>query len=156
MTAVICTAIACGLLVLDLTVKQWIEKNVSSGQEREILNGKILVRKVHNEGLMLNAFDRHPKAVKILNGLAGAVLFLYSAVLLTKKGHLLKKAGAVLMTGGAFSNLYDHMVRGYVVDYFGIKSKWKKFTDVTFNLADMFIFIGGIIFIIASLFSKEK
>lgn len=156
MAAVICVAAACVFLVLDLTVKQHIENHMGDGEEKEILKGKILIRKVHNEGLMLNALDQHPKMVKILNGAAGAVLLLYYIWLLMRKGHLVKKAGAALMTGGAFSNLYDHLVRGYVVDYFGVKTKWKKFTDVTFNMADMFIFAGGIIIVLTSVFPKKK
>jgi len=156
MAAIICVAAACLLLVLDLTVKQHIENHMGDREEREILNGKVLLRKVHNEGLMLNALDQHPKAVKLLNGAAGVILLLYYIWLLMRKGHFVKKAGAALMTGGAFSNLYDHMVRGYVVDYFGFKTKWKKVTDVTFNLADIFIFAGGIIIILTSIFTKKK
>lgn len=156
MAAVICVAASCVLLVLDLVVKQYIESHVNRGEEQEVLKGKILIRKVHNEGLMLNALDQHPKAVKLLNGTAGAALLVYYIWLLMRKGHLVKKAGATLMTGGAFSNLYDHMVRGYVVDYFGLKTKWKKFTDVTFNLGDIFIFIGGTMIVLASIFSKKK
>lgn len=47
--------------------------------------------------------------------------------------------------GGAVSNLYDRMIRHYVVDYFSIQcGKLKK---VVFNLGDIFVFLGsGILF----------
>lgn len=156
MTAVICVTAACVLLILDLVIKQHIEKTKKNGEEQEALGGRILIRKVHNEGLMLNTLDQHPKAVKGLNGAAGVILLVYYIWLLARKGHFVRKTGATLMIGGAFSNLYDHLVRGFVVDYFGFKTKWKKFTNVTFNLGDIFIFIGGIIIILTSVFSKDK
>jgi signal peptidase II len=47
-----------------------------------------------------------------------------------------------LLAGGA-SNAYDRVKRGYVVDYFIINKGWLKRT--IFNLADMFLFLGGVI-----------
>ncbi|MFR5731015.1 MAG: signal peptidase II [Clostridium sp.] len=44
------------------------------------------------------------------------------------------------MLGGAVSNLYDRMIRHYVVDYFSIQcGKLKK---VVFNLGDIFAFLA--------------
>ena len=43
--------------------------------------------------------------------------------------------------GGALSNLYDRVFRGYVVDYFSVQ--WKGLKKVVFNLGDMFIFLGA-------------
>lgn len=46
---------------------------------------------------------------------------------------------------GAISNLYDRVVRRYVVDYFSIQCG--KLKGVVFNLGDIFVFLGsGILF----------
>lgn len=54
---------------------------------------------------------------------------------------------SVHLMGGALSNLYDRVVRGYVVDYFTIE--WKFLKKVVFNLGDMFVFLGSAVFVLA-------
>ena len=49
----------------------------------------------------------------------------------------------VLFTGGAWSNIFDRIVRGKVVDYLGFRTKWKKITKITYNLGDLAIFLGA-------------
>ncbi|WP_349773203.1 signal peptidase II [Lacrimispora xylanisolvens] len=52
--------------------------------------------------------------------------------------------------GGAISNLYDRLVRHYVVDYFSIQ--YGRLKKVVFNLGDLFIFLGaGLIIIIETI-----
>ena len=62
-----------------------------------------------------------------------------------KKGgiftRLMGKLGASFLLGGAASNLYDRLNRGYVVDYFSIRCKYLE--KVVFNLGDFFIFAGS-------------
>ena len=57
---------------------------------------------------------------------------------MTKKGCLAQKIGLSMVLGGAISNLYDRLVKGYVVDYFSIEIKRLK--KVIFNLGVIFVF----------------
>ena len=57
---------------------------------------------------------------------------------MTKKGCLAQKIGLSMVLGGAISNLYDRLVKGYVVDYFSIE--FKRLKKVIFNLGDIFVF----------------
>ncbi|MEF9945438.1 MAG: signal peptidase II [Lachnospiraceae bacterium] len=156
MGMVLFVGISCALLITDLFIKKYVEENVESTKERALLDGKVLIRKVYNKGLMLSMLEKYPKVVKAASGGAGILLAVYDLFLLTRKGHFIKKTGISFMVGGAFSNLYDRLVRGYVVDYVGFQTKWKKLTDVTFNLGDFFIFAGGILVVITALFRKKK
>lgn len=135
----------------DLAVKQEIEERMEKGGEKPVSGGRILLRRVHNRGFALNCLEEHPKAVKYGSLLAGALCAGAGMQLFLKKGQWVRKTGMMLILSGAFSNLYDRILRGYVVDYFGIRTKWKKFTDITFNLGDIFIFSG-----IAMLFYGKK
>ena len=78
--------------------------------------------------------------LSVICGLAG-----YLAALLPQKGKKVQKLGIAMILGGALSNLYDRLVRRYVVDYFSIQCG--KLKEVVFNLGDIFVFLGsGILF----------
>ena len=57
------------------------------------------------------------------------------------------KLGLSLLLGGALSNLIDRYQRGYVVDYFSFNFG-KRLKHIIFNIADMFVFLGGILLVI--------
>ena len=59
------------------------------------------------------------------------------------KGKMLLKTGLSFLLGGAFSNTYDRMIRGYVVDYFGFQVKNENLQKIVFNISDFCIAIGA-------------
>ena len=151
----LCIALLLGIPVLDLGIKYYIEKKIDKYSEKPILNGKILIRKVHNKGMAFNFLDSYPKAVRWITGLSGIGIIIWMLFLLSKENIKMAKISICMAVGGAISNLYDRFFRKYVVDYFAFKSKWKKITNITFNLGDLFIF-AGMIGVLISFFSKEK
>ncbi len=144
------------LALLDLWCKSYVEKHVSKGEEQLLLKEKVAVRKVYNKGMALNAGDKHPEVVRNLSGVIAGLLAVYSVYEWTKGGCIWKKLGAAFAFSGAISNTYDRFVRKHVVDYFGFRTKWKKLNRITFNLGDMFIFLGSAILLIAELFGNKK
>ncbi len=56
---------------------------------------------------------------------------------------ILIKLGLSFVVGGAFSNVYDRLVRRYVVDYFSFNVKWERLRRIVFNISDLFIFLGS-------------
>ncbi len=76
----------------------------------------------------------------VISGLAG-----FLTAILPQKDKNVQKLGIAIILGGAISNLYDRVVRRYVVDYFSIQCG--KLKGVVFNLGDIFVFLGsGILF----------
>lgn len=67
----------------------------------------------------------------IINLLILGVIFLFGK----------KKRGSSLVIGGGFSNIFDRIIRGGVIDFIDIKV-WP-----VFNLADIFICLGVILLI---------
>ncbi len=55
-------------------------------------------------------------------------------------GSRITKVGYALLIGGGLNNLADRKQKGYVTDYFSFNVKWQKFSNLVFNLSDMFIF----------------
>ena len=52
---VVCLVILAGIFWGDFFLKNYIESHVDEREEREICRGKLLIRKHHNKGMMLNA-----------------------------------------------------------------------------------------------------
>ncbi|MDD2978518.1 MAG: signal peptidase II [Hespellia sp.] len=144
------------LMIFDIGAKILVENNITRGEEHDILDGNVKLRKVYNEGICFNLFDEHQKEVGILSSFVTVILTIYQLLVLMQKKHYLKKLGLSLMTAGAWSNTLDRVTRHYVVDYFSFKTKWKKLNDLTFNLADIFVITGSLLLMISSLFHKKK
>lgn len=135
----------------DLVIKYQIEKKEFTKDE-PILNGHIILTKYHNKGAMLNFLEKQKKVVMYLSGTILGIVLLIFAVLLPSKNNRILKVALALILGGALTNFYDRIKRGYVVDYFSFK--WLK--NIVFNISDICIFIGAIMSVIKMLLSKRK
>lgn len=131
------------IFTLDLFLKRYIENNKETGCEEEIMGGKILLRKSHNTGAMLNFLEKKQQLVAGFSLGLSVVIVIGYLFLLGRKGLHLLKLGLSFVVGGALSNVYDRLVRKYVVDYFSFNVKWERFRDLVFNISDIFIFIGS-------------
>lgn len=143
--------IALTIFTTDTFIKKYIEDNKSFGESEEILKGNIIINKHHNRGAMFNFLEKKTEVVLALSGIMLGGLMLIFAMLLPKKGNRLLKLGLALTIGGASSNIFDRITKGYVVDYFS----FKKIKNVIFNISDIFIFIGSIIMALMGSFQKK-
>lgn len=141
------TGIIAALSSLDLGLKWLIEQGKPEDFPKPLphTKEKILLYRNHNAGFPFGFLEQHGEIVRMLplaviSGLTG-----FLAAICPQKGKTVQKLGIAIILGGAISNLYDRMVRHYVVDYFSIQcGKLKK---VVFNLGDIFVFLGsGILF----------
>ncbi len=159
--------IVLSLFALDSTIKSYIEKNMEIGETHPILGGKILLKRSHNKGALLNIGESHPTFVVYLSV---ACTILVTGGLLVAFGREEKKmlkTGLALIIGGAYSNTYDRCRRSYVVDYFSfapmtkkvghpLLTKWsKRCSTIVFNIADFGIFAGAALIVVAELFGKK-
>lgn len=150
MSILIFISITLFLTCVDIGIKSCVESNIKEGEELDFLDGKVQVRKVYNKGMAMSLFEDKPDFVKKTSAYATAFLTIYMLLTLLKKGNYIKKLGLSLLTAGALGNTFDRFVRGYVVDYIGIRTKFKKLSGLTFNAADVFI-VGGMKLIILAL-----
>ncbi len=135
--------LALGLFQADLAVKEEIERNPKFDREHVLWDGKIRVKRLHNDGMAGGKCKGHMPALIKVSGcmtLGCAGMFFR---LLGKEGHTAQKLGCALLTGGALSNLYDRCRRGYVVDYISFGTPLKKLNNLVFNLSDFFILTGA-------------
>jgi len=148
-----CMAIILVIFGGDLWIKDKIEKSTEDGTERcaelgTLPGGCILIRKYHNKGAMLNlGQSRHwlVKMISVILSVLAAVIFVFS---LGRRGNKMLRIGLAFLLGGAFSNTYDRLKRGYVVDYFSFHLKWKRLRNIVFNLSDFCIMIGALLLVL--------
>lgn len=139
------------LAALDLLFKAWIEAQQEEEFPRRLcFAGKWLkIQKIHNRGLPFGFMSDRFETVQTMSLVMTSAVAGAFACLAGKKGNRMEKLGLALVLGGALSNLYDRLVRKYVVDYFTIEiGKLKK---VVFNLGDMFVFLGSLLLFLAGI-----
>ena len=73
--------------------------------------------------------------------------------LIREKGHNGDAIAYSLILGGAMGNLIDRIFRGYVVDSFDFY--WRDWHWPAFNLADIAIVLGALLFVSSSLLGKK-
>lgn len=144
------------ILAIDLGIKDTIEGTDPAvfPKDLEGSRGAIVLYRNHNDGFPFGLFRSKPELVRgvplvITSALAGIFCWLYP-----RKGYHAEKLAMSMILGGALSNLYDRLVRRYVVDYFSIQ--WKGLKKVVFNLGDIFIFLGTGILLLAELYRDFK
>ena len=135
----------------DLWCKYYIEKHYEEIGQKEICGGKVELRKCHNKGMAMNVGEKKPKMVRALTIASGILASTCAMFIWFTETCPWKKLGASFLFAGAIGNTYDRIVRKQVVDYFGFKTKWKKLSQLTFNLADMFLFLGSGLLLVAEL-----
>lgn len=146
MAAVIMIAAAAAIFFGDLYIKNRVEKSGALGREKEILGGKLLIRKYHNRGAALNLGETWGRNIVAILSLALCVVLTAAfALSLTGRGNRLLRWGLTLLLGGAFSNTYDRLKRRYVVDYVSFGVKWKRLRRIVFNLSDFCIMTGAVL-----------
>lgn len=124
--------------------KNHVEKNIPEGSNKKVLHDTVILTKYHNRGAALNTGEKRPEIVKWISLVltaAAVVLFLGSFGL---AGRGMLKTGLSFLLGGAFSNTYDRLKQGYVVDYFRFNVPVRRIRNLIFNVSDFCIIIGAL------------
>ena len=138
------------IFIMDLLIKNYIERTDYEGEGKPLLGGRLLIHRYHNKGAFLNVGEGRRGLVSVLSvvlTLGATVLFL---VTFTCRGSRLLKVGLAFLLGGAYSNTYDRLVRKYVVDYVSFPVKNQKIRNIVFNISDFCIMIGALLMVCGS------
>lgn len=132
----------------ELFWKDHVEKEIPEGSAKTVLHNTIILTKHHNRGAVLNTGEKRPEIVKWISvalTFLASVLFVCTCGL---AGKGLMKFGLSFLLGGAFSNTYDRLKRGYVVDYFRLNVPVKKIRNIIFNVSDFCIILGALLIVL--------
>ena len=147
------------LFAADSIIKYRIEKEKRPGDVTPCLNGKVVIKKYHNKGAMLNIGEQNQHFMAILSLVFSAFVTGIFVVTLSMKGKKLLNTGLALILGGAYSNTYDRLRRKYVVDYLSFqintdkinnnlcKRLAQKFNAIVYNISDFGIILGSMLLV---------
>lgn len=147
---IVCILLAAMLIGGDFAVKQFILNNVSLGETFGHFTKLFDFTYVRNTGA---AFSILSGKMWILS--AVSVLFCIGTILffiIKKPKNKLFCIALTLIFAGAFGNAIDRVFYGYVVDF--IETTFINFA--VFNIADIAITVGAILFVIYMLLDGQK
>lgn len=132
------------MVLIDQLSKMLVEKLLF--QPIFVIPGVLWFTYTRNTGIVFGLFSRSPWVLWVTFGVTLILSFVSGFI----KGSSLTKIGLQMIVGGAIGNIVDRFRFGYVVDFINL-----RYFPAIFNVADLFITIGGI-FIFLSLLIGEK
>ncbi len=146
--------ISLAVFLLDQLTKHWILANFSLGQSQEVLSFFNLVH-VHNYGAAFSFLSDQPGWQRWFLLAVTVIISIVLLVWVTRlRAHqTLLACALVLILGGAFGNLYDRAVYGYVIDF--IDWHYAGYHWPAFNIADAGISCGAVLLIIDTIINGE-
>lgn len=132
------------LLIIDQLSKILIIKYIDINHSMELIKNFFYLTYTHNEGAAFSILTGQRLFLILIAVIILIILFNY-----LKKNKVEGKIDRLafsLIIGGSLGNLFDRIVRGYVVDFLDFKIFGYNFP--VFNLADTFIVIGVLLLLI--------
>ena len=145
----LCFVFAALVVLLDQLFKRWIVMALETGGSAGLIPGLIGLTHVRNTGAAFSILEGKRWLLVVVMFIC--VIIIISILLRYNEGFW-GTLGLSAVLGGAVGNLIDRTVLGYVVDMFEF-----QFIDFAiFNIADIFITLGGLTFIIFFIVSTIK
>lgn len=150
-------ALALAIFIADQALKGWIMGPLGlreQGSHMELLPFFDFTR-ANNYGVSLGMFTATSMEMRWGLVLVTSLIALVVLVWMLREKLLGDIVGLSLILGGAFGNIRDRILYGYVVDYADLHiGSFRPF--LIFNLADAAITIGVVIILARALFMREK
>jgi signal peptidase II len=137
------------IITADQLFKEWIRAHVPVGGELSLLPGLIRITNVHNTGAAFSLFQGMQTIILIVTGLF-CMIVIFGLIMKSVKG-VFGNLTLAMILGGALGNMIDRVLNGYVVDMFDFQ--FIRFA--VFNIADIFITVGAILFCVFVLISGK-
>ncbi|UOO37653.1 signal peptidase II [Oscillospiraceae bacterium CM] len=143
--------LAAFIVLLDQMSKYYLALRLAPGKTAALLPGILHMTYVKNTGA---AFSFLSDMRWVLVAVSAAVIILIVIIMLRygQKMSLVGRLGLAFVLGGAFSNLIDRVALGYVADFF--EFEFVRFA--IFNVADIFITVGGMVFCLYYIFGMPR
>jgi signal peptidase II len=132
------------ILIVDYLTKWLVRTQLSVESRIELIPEYLRLRYVENSGVAFGYFDTvhstwKPYILGAMAVLAVVIIFLYSSRTSSKR--VLLQTALAITVSGILGNLFDRIVRGYVVDFIEFHIH-ESFYWPAFNVADSAITVG--------------
>lgn len=138
------TIITIIILIVDICSKIVVTNYIGLGESIKVIDKFMYLTYVRNTGVAWSMFDNNKYFVLIVSVIiiVGFMEYIYR----NKPKNKSEKIAYGFILGGALGNFINRLVNGYVTDFIDINLF--NYDYPIFNLADTFIVVGVIIFII--------
>ncbi len=142
--------IAASIVAADQGVKLWAVRALGPGGSLGLISNVFHLTYAENRGAAFSILEgKLGFFVAVTVAMVGLLLYMAA------RGYIrgvFGRLAAVFIIGGALGNLIDRLFRGYVVDLFD----FRLIHFAIFNVADVFITIGGIMLAVYFIFLEGK
>ena len=146
------------LVLLDQGTKIWARQNINPHEVTPLLPNFIELTLVQNEGVSFSFLSDLPDLIRLPLLLSISIIAVigmsYFLLKHWKTMDNYMKLALIWILPGALGNLIDRALLGSVTDF--LHFRWYDFSFFVNNLADCFISVGVVFFIISTLFVKTK
>lgn len=138
-------------VVLDQVTKLWIKNNLFLNSVLELRFRLFQLHYIHNDGAAFSILQGKQSLLIIFTAVLMLAVIIYY-IYYRKTMSTLEKFSLGLILGGGIGNMIDRIFYSYVIDFIEL-----RFMDFPiFNIADIAITCGCILFAITILFSKKN
>lgn len=138
------------VILVDFFSKYMVSKLMTVNETINLIDNFFRITYVKNTGAAFSIFSNNTILVIIISVVVIGFLLFY--IYKNKGNNKLENVSYAFILGGAISNLIDRLVYGYVIDFLDFEIL--SYNAPIFNLADTFIVIGVILFLINTLRSR--
>lgn len=138
------------IILLDQWTKYLAETNLRPIETYPLIENVFHLTYRRNTGAAFSIFRNKQSFLIILTTIVIIILIVYFINILKKENLILVKLPLAFIIGGAIGNLIDRIRLNYVVDFFD----FNLINFAVFNVADIFIVVGSIIFGYAVIFKN--
>jgi signal peptidase II len=143
------------MIALDQAAKAVISRTIELYESRTVIPGFFNITRIHNRGAIFGAFNQSNNTAVFIALTAASLLALGLVVFYffkTPSSDRLVKMALSLIMAGALGNLFDRLIRGFVIDFLDVyvrNSHWPFF-----NVADSCISVGAVLMLV--IFFRRK
>lgn len=139
------------VILLDQVIKFFIQNRLSFHHQIILIPHFFSIFYVKNTGAAFSILENNTLLLIVIS-----ILFLVYIDFYIKKEKLssLSKISFGIMLGGVCGNLIDRIIRGGVIDY--LSFEFFSYQFPIFNLADVAIVVGVLLFIIDGIMEKRR
>jgi len=137
--------------ILDQVSKILVMNNLKINGSIDVIKNFFRITYSHNDGAAFGMFGGKTIFIVVVSILVLA--YLLFELFYHKKRNLLVDISTSLIVGGLLGNLFDRLYFGYVRDFLDFKIF--NYDFAIFNLADTFIVVGAVLFLIGVILEER-
>lgn len=144
------------IVIADQISKYFVSRTLTLYKDYTIIPNFFSFTYVKNEGIAFGMLSRFGAISKVIVAIVTFAVIVF-AIYAICKGYLKNTLGVVsvaMIVGGGIGNLIDRLLLHYVVDFFSFTFGGWRFA--IFNVADIFVSVGTVLFLIYFIFFDAK